>query len=185
MKGSTKRAFSILIATLFFIAALGVYAYLIKPAYQDINEKRGELYTKTSQLSDYKNTVTQMQKLLAAYDNLAQAQDSVSLMLPVSPSIPQAIYQISSLASGNGLSFQSASVKELAIAPTVGLVKGKGTLRFNVKLNGTYESLRSFLGNLETNVRVFNVNSIKIEKFGTLANTFNFNLEIDSYYQAQ
>jgi len=183
LKGSTKRAFSILIASVFFIAAVAVYAYLIKPTYQSINVKRGELYTKTTQLSDYKNTIGQMQKLLAAYENLSQAQQSASLMLPNDSSIPQATYQISGLALISGLNLQSISLKELAATPSTSLLKGMGTLRFNVKLSGTYESMKSFLQNLGANIRIFNINSIKVEKSGNISNVFTFNFELDTYYQ--
>jgi Tfp pilus assembly protein PilO len=185
MKGSTKRAFSILIASIFFIAGIGVYVYLIKPAYQDINLKRGELYTKTTQLSDYKNTISQMQKLLATYESLSQAQQSVSLMLPNDSSIPQAAYQISGLASMSGLNLQSMSLKELATTPSTALLKGMSTLRFSVKMTGTYESMKSFLQNLASNIRVFNVNTIKVEKLGNLSNVFTFNFELDAYYQTK
>lgn len=185
MKGSTKRAFSILLASVFFIAAVGVYAYLIKPSYQEVSRKRGELYTKTTQLGDYKTTISQMQKLLAAYDDLSQAQQSISLMLPLETSIPQAVYQISGLASMSGLNLQSASIKELAMTPSAGLLKGMGTLRFNVKLSGTYESMKQFLQNLGANIRIFNVNNIKVEKLGNVPNVFSFNFELDAYYQSQ
>lgn len=186
MKGSTKRALSILIATLLFLATLGIYVSLIKPAYQDIDQARGQLFTKSSQLSDYKNTISQMKTLLAQYDNLSQAQQSVSLMLPNQPSIPEALFQINGIAGVSGLSLQSLSVKELAITPSASiLVKGMTTLRFSTKLTGTYESLKTFLQNLNANIRIFNINTIKVEKLGVTPNLFNFNIDINAYYQAK
>ncbi len=175
-----------MIATLLFMATLGIYVSLIKPAYQDIDQIRGQLYTKNSQLNDYKNTISQMQTLLAQYDNLSQAQQSVSLMLPTQPSIPEAVFQISGIAGVSGLNLQSLSVKELAITPSISpLIKGMSTLRFSTKLTGTYESLKAFLQNMSANIRIFNINTVKVEKLGTTSNVFNFNIDIDAYYQTK
>ena len=168
------------------MVSLVVYIYLIKPSYQGIDQKRGELAAKNNQLNDYKNTVDQIQKLLAAYDNLSQAQQSVSMMMPTEASIPQVVYQINGIAGISGLGLQSVSVKELAVTPSMSsLVKNMATLRFNTKLVGTYEALKAFINGLETNIRIFNISSINVEKLGTAANIFSFNINIDTYYQTK
>lgn len=186
MRGSTKRALSILIAAIMFVAAFSVYVYFIKPSYSEISKKRGQLYTKQNQLKDYKTVVGQIQKLLAAYKDLSDAQKSVSQMIPKEPMAPEAINQISGLAVLSGLNLQSLTIKELSVSQgNSPLIKGWGVLRMNVRLGGTYESMKAFLNNVESNIRIFNVNSIKLDKAGITPNVFSYNFEIDSFYQPQ
>lgn len=185
MRGSTKRAFSILIAAIMLVVSFAVYVYLIKPSYQEISKKRGQLFTKQNQLKEYKSAVGQIQKLLAAYKDFAEIQKSVSQMIPTEPMIPHAMNQINGIASLSGLSLQSMTIKELSVSLGTSLVKGRGTLRINARLGGTYESMKAFLNNIESNVRIFNINSIKLDKAGSTPNVFSFNFEIDTFYQPQ
>ena len=125
-------------------------------------------------------------KTLISESNQAQElQKNISKILPLSEGISEAVNQISGLAFLNKLEVNSVSSRTLAIEPSnAKLIKGLGVVSFNIQLGGTYESFKSFLENLETNIRIMNVNYLIIESKGEgLTNNFLYNLTVDAYYQ--
>ncbi len=197
MKASAKRITSILISMLLFIAVLVLYMYLIKPAFNDIGDKRAEIAGKLALIDEYNAALTRIQDLLRQYDNLTQIQEAASSVLPPEQNLPRSINQISGLASINRLSIGTLSVQQMSIKPSLrpSLVKGLGTLRLSTRLTGDYQSFKSFLENLETNVNLMDVVSLKIEplalkvgssvKTAVNINNFNYTLVADTYYQAE
>lgn len=190
MKVSTKRIFSILSSMVLFIAALFVFSSLIEPNYQDILQKRSEVSSRLNLLSDYQTSLAHVQELENQYKNIAQFQQTVSSILPTAPDISQAVNQIASLASINRLAVSSVSVELLPLRPPVdpSISKNIGTLRLNVRLAGDYQGLKSFLQNLETNVNLMDLNSLKVEtmstKSGLAVNQFSYTIAVDTYYQS-
>jgi Tfp pilus assembly protein PilO len=188
MKHSTKRMFSLLMSAVFIIGALIVFSSFIKPIYQTINEKRSDVNSKEKVLADTQNTIDQVQGLLANYKNLEQLQKDISLSLPQDQSIASALYQLSALALNNGLSIDSINVSEPSImsmsaSEDNSLLKGIGTINFALKAVGSYEALGNFLDKIETNIRVFDLATLKIEKVSEKSsNTFNFNIGVDTYH---
>lgn len=189
MKASSKRILSILTAVLMIIASLFVYSSLIRPVYSEIKNLRSEAASRLDLINKNKVSITQVQKLLNEYQNIAQVQEVISSILPLEQNVPQAINQIVGLAELNKLSIELVAVQKSAIKPSdqPNLVKGIGTLKLNIRLSGSYENFKKFLQNLETNVNLMDVVDLKIEpeikiKFGV--GTFLYTMTIDSYYQA-
>ncbi len=181
MKGSSKRSLTLLLSVLLFIGAILVYSYLISPTYADIQQKQGSLEAKQKQFGEYQKIITQTQQLIAEYQN---SQGDISSILPSDPEIAPAYFQLTQLASNDGLSIQSVDAKEMAIMPTKSsLVNGVGDIRFNVQVVGSYENLRKFFGDLESNIRIFSVNDLKIESVAS--DVLNISFDVDAYYQTQ
>ena len=190
MKASTKRISSISISILIFVVLLVFYTYLIQPAYSDIKEKRAEVAGKLVLINEYETALVRINNLLGQYDSFSQIQDTVSLILPPNQNVPRAVSQFTGLASINRLAIENLGVQQLAIKPSLrpSLVKGLGTLRLTGRLNGDYESFKAFLGNLETNIGLTDLVSLKIEPLakGKIAeNKFAYMMVVDMYYQAE
>lgn len=183
MRQSFKGSFSIILAAVFFIGALFIYADFIKPTYSDIKNKQGEKSQKEAEYNKFKTLFEQNQQILSSFENYQNLYNSILIMLPTNPNISQAIYQINGIASASGMSIKSISTSEAAITPSSStLIGGRGTTKINLKLNGTYESFKAFLERVETNIRIFRVSSIRVEKFGA-SNFLDFNMELDAFYQ--
>ncbi|MBI5401515.1 type 4a pilus biogenesis protein PilO [Candidatus Wolfebacteria bacterium] len=186
MKYSSKRFLSIIIAVAFFVGAVLAYQNFVSPAYDEVKQIQGELAEKKKITGEYQGIFDQIQQLYSNYQNYGDLQKNVSLALPSDPAVAESVFQITKLASVNNLSVQSLDVKKLALIPSKStVIKSLGTLRFSIRLTGGYESLKSYLQGLESNIRLMNVNSLKIEKVGAASNLFNYNLEADAYYQSQ
>jgi Tfp pilus assembly protein PilO len=188
MRASSKRTLSILVALLLLIGAVLIYSSLIKPAYADIKDLRSEAASRINIIEENQAYIVKVQNLLNEYQNAAQIQNAISVLLPDGQNISQALNQISGLALISGLSVQKVSVSQLAIRPSLGssIVKNIGTLRFEAGVSGTYQSFKSFLQKLETNMGIFDVNGIKVDlPSRSSSNNFSYTVVIDSYYQTQ
>lgn len=187
MKSSTKRIFSILAAVILLVGAAFIYASLIKPAYVEIQKKRAELAAQKSARNKLEAAVNQIKKLLVEYQDAKLIQETVSAILPVEQMLPQSLAQITGLAENSGLFIQSLGSQPLSIKPSVNpkLIKGVGTLRFNIRLAGSYESFKSFLNQMANNIQLMDLTDLKMEPVGgSNQNIFLYTITVDTYYQA-
>ena len=178
-----------MISAILLIAVVIVYVKLIQPAYSDVQKLRGEIQAQQNLLQDQSQAVTQVQNLISQLQNqnIAQFQEQISLVLPTSESVPQALSQYQAIAQASGLSIQSVGLSYLAIKPAatdINLAKGIGTDRFKLKVLGPYEAIKTFFQAIETNVRLTDLVSFKISRIGQPGQNLYLNeIVVDSYYQ--
>ena len=190
MKSSTKRFVSILLSLLILIASIFVYSTLIRPAYSEIEKLRAQAGGKTQLLEQQQSSTKQIQSLLSQYQDVLKVEDTISSILPLSPSVASGINQITGLSKINNLAIDLLSIEETAIKPSEqsSLVRGVGALKFNFHLIGSYENFKAFLQNLETNITLMDLTNLKMEpavRTKTGENRFSYTLNVNTYYQAE
>ena len=189
MKATTKRTITIFLAISFLIVSVFVYTSLIKPAYEEAAGLRSKAAALSQTLAVFRSLNEQLQQLFSEYQNLSNLGEQISTVLPSSVNMPYAVGQVAGIASLNRLAIKSLDVKQLAIKPaSETLAKGLGTLRFDLKLAGDYEKIKSYLNNIESNLMVSRVVNFKIEKQGGAASANQdllFGLTVDAYYQSE
>jgi len=192
MKVSTKRVFSILIAIFMFIASLFIYSSLIKSIYAEIKNKRTEIVGRLELINKYETSIKQIQKILSEYQNISQFAETISSILPPEQNVSQSVNQISGLAKINNLIINFLSVQQLAITPSSkpDLIRGRGVLRLNFALTGSYENFRKFVQTMETNISLMDLISLKIEPkietgLKSVKDNFSYAMAVDTYYQSK
>jgi Tfp pilus assembly protein PilO len=127
-----------------------------------------------------------VQNLLNEYQNAAQIQSAMSVLLPDEENLGQALNQISGLISISELSPQKISVNKMSLRPSLGssIVKNIGALRFEIEISGSYQNFVSFLQRMETNMGIFDVENVKVDlPIRGSASVMNYTVTADSYYQ--
>ena len=192
MKASSKRILSILASGFFFIMAVVIYALFIRPEYDNVQRLRSEVASRAQAVEQQKDVVKQIQRLLQEYQGVARLQETLSLALPQESGVAEALNQLNGAAQIGGLAIQSAGVQSLAIRPSSASIKsakGIGTLRFNAKISGDYDQIKRFLQMLETNIRLMDVKSLKIESgvdpTQKSVQKYLYNITVDAYYQVK
>lgn len=184
MRPSTKRILSIGLAFLFLIGALVVYQNLIRPVGETVNKKRATVDSKESLFQKQSQAVSQAQDLIGRFKNMANLEETVSLVLPNNPQITQALSQIEAIARVNNAVLSALDVKN-PIVQRAGavLIKDLGVVSVNLSVGGSYENLKAFIRSLETNVRVANVKEFSFRPAAPQGNLYLMNLSVEFYYQ--
>jgi Tfp pilus assembly protein PilO len=187
MKASTKRAASLLLTAVLFVASLFVYATLIRPEYNTVTLLRGELTSKTDFLAKQQAAISDVQQLLAQYQGVARLSESLSMALPNKENVSSILSQITAIAQSSGIAVQSVGITYLPLKPanaSISLARGIGTLRLNIEMAGSYAALKKFMQSLETNIRVMDVQTLTIDPIGRSdQDLFSYSLNVDTYYQ--
>lgn len=173
MKNSLQRTISLLGSLGLLIGAMVIYSSLIRPEYQQVNELRGILTAKTDLLSEQQSIISQVESLLSQYQSSARIQETVSLSLPIKEDSSSIFGQLQALAQANGISIEVFGVQNLPITKS-----NLGVLQVSLKMTGPYENFKNFLQGVETNIRVMDLSSLKIDKS-------NYNIVLNTYYQTQ
>ncbi len=204
MKQETKRLSSIIIAALILAGALVVYFEFIIPAYTSLQLVKGQEESETTLYANEQQVVSKVKSLLATYQSEASSSQSVAMALPVGPDVSGALAQIYGIATNANVTVQGTQISTQAVqavaapATTVGaaaaagsIVKPTGTVSFQVTGSGSYESFKTFLQELETNIRIFDVTAVSLQPAAIAASKtqaanndmFNFTLTVVTYYQ--
>lgn len=174
---------------LIFIAALAVYALLLRPAYGEINISRGELAVRSQIFAEKSAIISRVRDLVAEYQGTARIQDTISLTLPPEENAAGITHQLSGIAAATGVIMQSISLQRQALRPSFvadEAAKAIGVSEINLRLLGSYQALKAFIQSVETNIRLMDVISVRVESPSRTVSSsnLNFNLVINAYYQA-
>lgn len=187
MRASTKRALSLLTSAALLIASLFIYTTFIQPEYDNVILLRGTLAAKSALLDEQQKSTTQAKNLIAQYQSVAKASESLSLALPNGEAVSSLMLQLNALSQLNGVGMQSVGISYLPIKPSLtklSFATGLGTLQIDLRLSGSYGAFKQFLQALEKNIRIMNVKSFGIQSAGKPEqDIFIFNLVVDAYYQ--
>jgi hypothetical protein len=202
MKQATKRIASMLIALVLLMGAFIFYFEAVAPAYGDMETLKGQAVSDASLLTQESSTVQLAQKLITTYQSESQAQSSVALAVPVGADISDALADLYGIAGTNSITIQDMSVSVAAVPPSAAvlsdasttdataasLVKPVGNISFTFTAAGSYENFKNFIGEAETNMRIFDVKGFAIQPASQNASSsqgdyFNYNVSVTAYYQ--
>ncbi len=186
MRASTYRLISILGSLTLLVLAVIAYTNLVMPAYNQVQDLRSEQAGIQATITQDQNAVTIVQQRVGQLQTLSQVRDNLSQILPTEDDVPGVVYQLQGLTNSSGLTMQSLSLQYLPMQAVASssINRPIGTLQLSLSVNGTYQNFKSFLGSLETNIRLMDVSSIHISG-GDMAgsNNLNYAMIINTYYQ--
>lgn len=185
MKPAAQRLIGILSSLILIIGSLFVYSSFLIPKYKDIQNLRGERSSLTGLLVEEQEAVDAVGKLIRQYSSVTDLRDVLSVTLPGGEGTASIVNQFQGIGSSNGMLMNSLSIRPLAIQPTgfEEIVRPVGALRVSMNLIGNYESLKEYLKAVETNVRIMDVQSIQVENAGFTTGPYEYQVEVDTYYQ--
>jgi len=169
----------------FLIGAVVVYTNLVQPSYSDVQDLRGKKAALRDTIAQNQQAVSTVNNLLGQYQTLSQTRDSLSNILPTEERVPEAVYQLQGVASTRQMEIQSLSLQYLPMQATQpgSLTKPMGTLSVNLRVAGTYQNFKLFLSDLETNIRLMDVSSIRIEGGNIPGGKLTYTVVVNAYYQ--
>lgn len=194
MRASTKRFTSLLIALLLVALTITVSVSFLAPALTAVSDLRGRISAQNELLATQDDAVERFQNLLALYsDQYRTIDETLRGALPTREDVPSAVNQIQALSRASNLPLQSLTFRYAPLRPqsrtaqTSLLSKPIGTLNITFQAAGTYEAGKAFLRALETNIRLMDVKTLKIDPVRRgeeiAPNLFLYTVEVATYYQ--
>ena len=188
MKNSTKRILSIGFAAIFFVATLAVYGNFIRPEMNTIQEKRSKVDAKKTLFETQQVAVGQVEQIISTFQNANKFKETVSLAIPESPNVTDALNQLQAIARSNQVDFVKFSVKQNPPLASKGLlIRSLNVLTLDLGVRGTYQGVKGFLRSLETNVRVANTKTVGLTQAKEAGQgsegLYELNLSVDIFYQ--
>lgn len=182
-----------LLAITLFIGALMVFSLFIKPAYAEISALRSELAAKKGSYDQYQTSLSQLKGFVKGSDqDMAQLQNSISRILPKDKDAGYLSAQVLGFAKVNRLQVKSMSMQVEPIkASKLKSIRSIGTLRADAVMSGGYGDFKNFVRQLEQNLLMIDIDSIKIsqenksEAEKAFAPSLVYSVSIISYYQTQ
>jgi Tfp pilus assembly protein PilO len=199
MRQSTKRLLSSALALIFIVAAFIIFFSLIKPVYEDAQRMRGEEMSRKLFIDNQKKVVEKIKKLINDYKGEENIQEVASLVLPSNPDVAGALAQINSLAKVNNLNPQGFSIAVPSLQnitpnlPSKGeqagiaamISKPVGLLNIQTRFSGSYGDFKTFLKQLETNIRILDMKSLQMGQAGKPSqDLYSYDITVVTYYQS-
>lgn len=197
MRQSEKRILSSVLSFLILLSALFIFVYLLKPVYIETQSLRAEVLKRNDFIENQKLLIDQFKNLNQDYENQKNYQEMFNLILPNSPSVAEALLQISGLLNNNNLNLISFNVGKPVLlnknqTTTNSFIKPIGSFNVNFKITGEYSNFKNFLNQLETNIRLSSIKTININQFVNFdeknknpQKTLVYDIDITFYYQSE
>lgn len=197
MSHSTQRILSAILSLLFLLIALFVFIYLVRPIYLETQSLRADVLQRIDFVNNQKELINQFKNLNQDYQSQQQQQEIFSLILPQSPSVAEALLQLSGLLNNNNLNLISVTVNKPIIlsenqTSTNSFIKPVGVFDVNFKAVGEYFNFKNFLNQLETNIRLSSIKTININQFINFDQSNKnslkgliYDITISFYYQSE
>jgi Tfp pilus assembly protein PilO len=195
MKETAKRNISLILVIVFFGAAMIVFFTLSWPNLTKVFDLNSVLNESKKEYENQNQSLQLAKSIIEQYKNLNDVNQAVSLTMPKTDEIYNIIVQLNKIAESSGMSIEGLSLKEVINNNELddsnnrqNLVKPYRTISINTSLNGSYESFKTWLELVETNIRLMDVKSVSFEGVNLssdkpINNFFNFNVNLDIYYQ--
>ncbi len=191
MKETSKRNISLIIVILIFGVALVVFFSLSWPNLTKVFDLNSQLNETKKEYTNQSQAVQLAKSVIEQYKNLNDVNQAVSLIMPKTDELYNVIVQLNKISESSGLSIQDLSLKEENSSATQkqqGLIKPAKILTLNITLLGNYESFKTWLEAIETNMRLMDIKSISfsgttLSEKTTTSNFFTFKVSLDIYYQ--
>lgn len=171
-------------------AGLVIYFNYTTQEYTNADVIRSDVFANQQLLTSQQDAVAQVKKLIADYSGTTQLRDLVSLALPLELDQSGVFNQVQRMAVLNKLTLQSFTVAAPVVqnlgtaASSTAIIRPIGNMTSQFRVIGTYEDFKNFLGNLETNIRVFDVKNISVDPLAKPNMDFyGFDVTDVAYYQ--
>lgn len=156
---------------------------LIFPLYDRIVFSRADIAENEKIISELNYLIQKIDQWRNQVGERKAGIDKLNLALPSEKAIPDFIISLRSLAGSSGMIIEDITVQ---VDKKISVLSDKNDVEiFNIilKINGTYLAFKSFLSDLEKNVRVADIQSITFEPAtNSSSSTLDFTINLKLYY---
>lgn len=154
-----------LIASIIFATGCFLFFYLAVPQYDKILDIKDAIQNQKKLLDDRTALIGNVKSLTSQYQSRKADIDRLAVLLPEKKQLDQIISGLEATANFSGL-----QIKEITLGADAD-VKTPKKVNIKFQLAGNYESLLSFLKEIEKSLRIYDVSEISMSKESSTGNT--------------
>lgn len=193
MKYTAKRNISLTLSLVFLILALVVIFVWTWPAFKEVGDLNKKINEEKSQYDTQYQAVQIAKSIIEQYKSLISVSQTISLSIPRGAEIQNLLAQLETITTQSGLSLQSINFENVGVPTSSSkksaqnIVQGYKTLRLTLGLTGNYESLKTWLNAVESDIRLMDI--VNVAFAGSTSESqknsglFNFRVILNVYYQ--
>ena len=173
--------------TIFFLAgAVTIFFIKSQPIFNETKNLREQVIAFDNALADARKIKETKDELIAKYNDISQSDiDRIDKLVPSQTDAIKFIMEVDDIIKNNGMILRSIDVKnaEGSKAPPDAGGKSKlfETVSFAMKIAGSYESFFSFVKNMEENLRLTDINAVKLSP--AIGSLYEFDVEASAYFK--
>lgn len=154
------------------VAAFGFFGFLL-PAYDEIRATQAAIDERSASIVELQNSLQAVDRLKGDMQGRIGEVDKLSGIIADEKRADEILSSIDAIANQSGMQIVQFSMGD------IGVSEGISTASVEMNLRGAYPSFKTFLENLENNLRLFDVQSISIstpDDSGILSISLRLNL---------
>ncbi len=184
MTGSRKRLYNVLLSLTLLVATGYIFFSFILSEVKDIQILRGERDAHEELLGKERSTIETVSRLLGEYQDIGDIRRNLSLVLPTEERIPDIIHQLQGISRTSDVTINSLELQILPIRSRDqdAVIRSIGTVRVTISLFGAYENIRAYIGAIQTNIRIMDIHSLRIDGGADIGGLTHI-IVVDVYYQ--
>lgn len=199
MKETTKRNFSLILTIIFFLISLIAFFNYTWPALLRVLDLNDSLKLIKEEYTRQNKSLQIAKDIINQYKNLSNVNQMISLTLPKTDELFNVVAQLEKISSESGILIQNITIKpplqsatSTAASASAGgskesLISSVQSINVDLSMVGTYESFKTWINAIETNIRLMDITSINftgmVASEKTSTNIFNFRVNLNFYYQ--
>jgi len=185
MTPAIKRLIGVSISLIFLIGSLIIFSSMILPTSKEVQDLRGERDALNILLEEESVKLDTLKKLFGEYGGIANLQSTLSMALPTEEDLPGLINQLNGIANTTGIVIKTLDIQTLPnrSANVDGAIGPIGTINLSLDVIGSYESIKTYIDALETNIRIIDVQSLRLDGGTEGGGVLEYEIVIHAYYQ--
>ncbi len=183
--------FNTIISLVLILGLIAALIWVVVPKYDAVSSLMKEISVLRDDLNKKIEIKQKIDELEARYETYKGQLAKVSEILPPAKDYPGLLVTIQQLTSTAGLIMNDIDIKAEEAAAAKGIIKTAKTapaeeeifkkLGISLSVAGSYEQFKAFLGLLETNIRIIDVESVDFTYSDK--ELTKFNIQAKTYYQ--
>lgn len=178
----------IILAAIFILTAVGLFFGVTTNVLDKVSTARTERAALQDVLTRFNDIRKAKSDLIDAYNSVSEESVArLNKVVPANAGEGDLLVAFEKMAKSNGLLLKTIEIKPVARQDTGLLVVQKDPydmVSITATLDGSYDSLRSFFGDLEKSLRIIDVSSFTFH-VGENATTYEYMLEAHAYLKKQ
>lgn len=180
-----------IISLVLILGLIAALIWVVVPKYDAVSSLMKEISVLQDDLNKKIEIKQKIEELEARYETYKGQLAKVSEILPPAKDYPGLLVTIQQLTSTAGLLMNDIDIKAEEVAAAKGIIKAGKTapaeeevfkkMAITLTVSGGYEQFKTFLGLLETNIRIIDVDSVDFTYSDK--ELTQFNIQAKTYYQ--